>query len=382
MLSAACALVAAFMSSAADDTPRLRTVLPNGATILAERFPEAKTLVVQLWFSARGAEETATTHGRRHLWEHLVARAADKSGAYQLETGGGFLTASTFRDGTRFEVIVPATDPGLALSSLRPLLNQPDASPETLQREHSVLSHESDLRSAEDRLASAAWLMAYGDRGLDPFGDLDALKNVTAVEISELHRRLVNPRGMVLALSGPLGVDEATALGKSFLQPLPDQPLPEYAPRTRAEAGSEPIVAGFARGALVDGVRSNRTLAALCVGLALAASEPNSFFTYTPTARAGLMVLGSKNPKSGLRSAIDGADAAALFNRGRELGRLWLRQQLADPSQAASLRSLLTLSGPGLQPESMLETIGFLTPQQFAEALTLYRTPAAVEVGE
>src|SRR5688500_3617518 len=87
-----------------DESPRLRTVLPNGAIILAERMPSAPTVSVQLFASSKRVPETAETHGRRHLLEHILAKGPKKNLDTRLESSGAFLEAFTHRDAMQLGV--------------------------------------------------------------------------------------------------------------------------------------------------------------------------------------------------------------------------------------------------------------------------------------
>src|SRR5437763_1308721 len=81
--------------------PRLRTVLPNQATILVEPVANAHMISLQLWASSRGVEERAETHGLRHLLEHILALGPKRDIDQRLESVGGSLRAKTFRDATQ-----------------------------------------------------------------------------------------------------------------------------------------------------------------------------------------------------------------------------------------------------------------------------------------
>jgi hypothetical protein len=366
-----------------DESPRLRTRLDNGAVILVERMPSAKTLSVQLFASSRGTEESEATTGRRHLLEHLLSRPMLEE---RLETLGGFLNMRTLRDATVLDITAGATQLDLALDTLRDLLKPIDPTPEQLEKEKRVVREEIVLMGEPQRLAMAAWKAGYGAAGLDPIGSVEGISEATNEEMKALQRRQFSSDGLVLVICGNVSLQDATLRAKALLQPKKVVAGPAAEPRGRGVPGRSDVVGiGEARGAFVGSYRDPETMATLAAAFAIASEFGDSFVSYTPTALNSMIVVGKTDGNSGLGRRVDAltaGDASRMFSAGKQMAQLWLDRQLADPHQAAFLRGLLLIHGEAQRPEIMSERIAEMTQDQFIKALDLFKeAKAAVAVG-
>ena len=360
--------------------PRLRTILPNGATVLVERVPNATRLYTRLFLSARGAEDTPATHGLRHLLEHLLATGRDGRLDERLEREGAFLGPQTLRDAVEFDCDAPSGKLDLALGALGEMLRLRPLTQEAIGREVGVVRQEGALQSPSARLSTAAWRVAYGDAALAPFGDPEAMRRTTPAAMAELHRRLCAGPNLVIVVAGDVDLDKATAAAASVVRAAPRLEA-RFSVRPEGKGGeAEAEAYGEARALPVPAYDSPRTVAALAAALALASGVETAFVTYTPSGRPGLVIVGQTGENSGLGAKIDGANAASLWRRGRLLARLWLQRQTADPSANASLRGLLLAQSPDYSPNGMRETIDKLTFPQFEAALAALKGPGAIRV--
>ena len=361
--------------------PRLRTILPNGATILVERAPGAKRIYARLLLSARGAEETPTTHGMRHLLEHLVATGRDGRIDERLEREGAVLRAQTFRDATEFAVDAPGGKLSLALGALGEMLGLRAITAEEIAREAGVMRQEAAVQEVPVRLSAAAWRVAYGDRGLDPAGSLDVIRTATPASVAALHRRLCVGSNLVMVVVGDVNLDKTTAAVAPFLRSAPRVET-KWTARPLGKGGRDDDAKGFGevRALPVPAYDEPRTAAALAAALALASNVDNAFVLYTPSGRPGMVVLGQTQENSGLVEKVDGADPAALWERGKPLARGWLKRQTGDPGANASLRGLLLAGSTGDTPDAMAAAIEGLTYEDFAKAVAAFKGPGAVSV--
>jgi hypothetical protein len=357
--------------------PRLRTFLPNGATVLVERVPEAKSLSVQLFVAARTAPESVQTNGRRHLLEHILARGTRGDLDRRLETMGAFLNAHTMRDAMQFEVSLPPGQLKLGLAAIEETMHMPEVTTQVIQHEAAILTQEGALRDADDKLSAAAWSAAYGDQGLDPFGNLDVIRNTTPAELTELHRRMYVGSGLVISIAGDVDLDEATAQAEEILKVIPaGEPVLPNGRRQASVADVSLRGAGDARAASVPSFLSPKSAWVLAAGLSVAATIPNSFVTYTPTTRYGLVIVGQTDGE-GIGRAFDSADPKQLVAYGRRLARAWVERQLHDPAAIAALRGMLLVQSPGLKPEAMLENLDAMREDQFEEGLQAFQRGAS-----
>ncbi|MFY9233371.1 MAG: insulinase family protein [Fimbriimonadaceae bacterium] len=356
------------------ESPRLRTALPNGAIILVERMPEAKTLSVQLFASSRRVPESTSTHGKRHLLEHILALGPKRSLDQRLESNGSFLWARTYRDATQFEISGPPGQLDLALDAVNAVLQPLKVTQPEIDRELKVLAQEFGLLSDPSRLSSAAWKAGYGDEGLDPIGSLDGMAS-SPEDLAETQKLHFAPDGLVLVISGPVSIDQASSKAKKVLaglKPLPDKSIFMRRGEGKAARGEAVGAFGEARGALVKDYKDPMTAASLAAALAVASQFDQSFVTYTPSIQNGLILVGRTDENSGLGLWIEAqtpAQLAELYPVGKSLARSWVERQLKTPAGSAYLRGLLLVQGEAHRPELMLDAINGLTQAAFLSAM-------------
>ena len=363
------------------EPPRLRTVLPNGATVLVERVPGAKRVWTRLLLSARGAEETPATHGMRHLLEHLVATGRDGRLDERLEREGAFLRAETLRDATEFAVDAPGDRLDLALGALGEMLRLRTLDAATIAREAGIMRQEGALLEPSARLSARAWTVAYGAAGLSSFGTLDAIRRATPASVAALHRRLCAGPNLVIVVAGDVDLDAATKAAAGVVR---------LAPRIEGSFAARPVgkggrdddadTYGEARALPVPAYDEARTVAALAAALAVGSLVDDAFVTYTPSTRGGLVVLGRAGEISGLGAKVDAADPASLWERGRLLGAAWVRRQTLDPGLNASLRGLLLAQSVDATPDRMAAAMARMSFAEFSAALTAFKGKGAVTV--
>jgi len=360
--------------------PRLRTVLPNGAVILVEKIPAAKSLTMSLFVSSRGVSETYATNGYRHLIEHLAVKGRDGRLDTRLEAAGGFLSASTFRDVTAYEMTLPPGALKLGASAASEILRVPETDVEGIAREIKVIRQEGALRDDVALLTSAAWEKAYGERGLDAFGTVDRVSGARREDLARIQlAQLVGPN-LAIVIAGNVDLDEATAAARDVLAKFPKAAVKESEPRKGSGGEVASDARGEARAALVGSFRETLTVATLAAGLAVGSELDDVFLSYTPSVDGGLVVVGRTTRNYGLGEAFDNAQPAALFERGRTLARRWLERQLADPASLARVRGTLFVQGAALRPETMLENLRTMTFEDFKTGLARFGKAEAVIV--
>lgn len=381
-LSTLVALVLAAQAPAPiQDAPRLRTILKSGAISLIERMPLADRCSVQLWATGRECAETPETHGRRHLLEHLAAKGRNRDLDRRLEMRGMILTAQTYRDAMKFEINCAPKDVAFATRALREIMDPMDFTAEEIAKESKIIEQELALVPPEQHLAAAAWKQAYAERGLDPLGSSFAIKETTPADLKDLHARQFDRRGLVMVIAGPVSLAEASVLAADALGDTPGPKKPAEEPRPIGQPGeAKSDVLGESRAAIVPGLGESRAIWALTAGMALSAQAELGIL-YTPSAQNALVALTSQEPGK-LARAIDeitDAQALALFPAGMALMEAWLGQS-SDPSAVASLRGALLAQRVDLKPETLLETLRRMTPENFMEGFSAFKVGKAVVV--
>lgn len=378
--------LALLMATPPQDSPRLRTLLANGTAILVERFAGAKVMTVQVFAGARGVQETPETHGHRHLLEHLILRGKRGDLDRRLERLGIFFTGRTHRDALQLEFIGRPTQLDAMLSAVQELLEPPSFDEATVTRELAVMREEFALVPDHQRLSRTAWQTAYGVSGLDPFGTEESIARATPAGLRGLHASMFHPGNVVVVIAGDVEIQATTAKVRPFVEDREsDVELP--AMPTREGKGSReeaPDAFGEARGAIVNGL-GDSTAATLCAAYGIAAWVENAYVTYTPSATGGLVIVGRTDANNALGSVIEElteGDEALMFAPAKELAKGWLREQLASPTSAASLRGLLMVQSAGLRPETLFEAVDRVGWTEFRQAIARFKqNQAAIAVG-
>jgi len=294
-----------------EQPPRLRTVLDNGAAVIVEKIPGAKTLSVQFFASSRGTEETPISNGLRHLLEHLVAKGPKGDLDDRLETAGGFLQAETQRETMQFKLTLPAGQLALGLSSVAQLMQMPVVTPEMIQHEAKIIGQEEALREDTGKLSIAAWTQAFGDKGLDVMGNLDVIQNATPTMLEKIHRTQFSGPNLAIVVVGDVDLDSATKACSEILAKAPKSNAPKPTPIKPLGGETTSSAQGEALALPVLGWRSPQTAARVAAAFALASEADNCFMIYTPTAGPGLVIVGRTSPNTGLKKIAERANASS-----------------------------------------------------------------------
>jgi predicted Zn-dependent peptidase len=354
------------------EPPRLQTQLPNRAIVLVERLPSASYVSVQLIVAARELRDAPGTHGLRHLTEHLWARGKDGRIDGELESVGCFLSAQTSREDMIFEISGPTQSLPKILPYFAGLLKGFRTTQERIAAECVTIGEEEALRDPTSLLISDAFQIATGGRQLDPFGDLQTMRNATPDLLLNRWKRMTRGENVAMVIAGNVDLDAATAMARPLLESLP-LTAPVH-PHTKTISIEMPSVqslratAGVALASQTSGFRERSTAARIAAGLAMASLSPGSFFVYTPSNLESVIVIGSETRDSGFLKRCRSADPAEMFTRAKSLAKSWITQKLDDPRAAATMRGRLIAQSPALRPETLLENLRLVTAAELAEA--------------
>ncbi len=365
------------------NAPRLRAVAPCGALVLVERIPDAKGISLQLFASSRNSPETTQTHGRRHLLEHVLAKGPNFDLDARLEACGLFLSASTTRDYTRFEISGSSESLVQAFAAMREILLPLATDPEHIKKESDIIEQEIALLSPEVRFSTAAWEIGFGKSLLDPYGTVSVLRATSPDELRAAQANELSGNNLLLSVSGPADVDETLKQGLALFAGLPKLPreLPSERPGAKPGIG-EASERGEARAAIAPSVASPKTLCELAFAMGVASQDKQCRVHYTVSNFQGLVLLTHpiKGRLSGLLEESRGGKLDALFLPGRSLVRSWVAGYLRTASGSAFLRGVLALHDRALQPEAILNEIDGMTLAGFREAAEAFRIGHAIEV--
>lgn len=232
------------------------------------------------------------------------------------------------------------------------------------------------------RLASGSWSTAYGDAGLDAFGDFETMKKATPDALRTIQRKQFYPENLALVIAGPVDIKQTSAAASNVIGVQQGATSTAPRPSPIGHAGRTEV-AGFgeSRAAIVGGFEKPLTLGSLAFALAIASEIEGSFVTYTPSEGAGLVIVGQTEKQAGVGLRIDAVtegELPLLFARGRLLAKSWVERYLRTASGVGYIRGLLLMAGKGSRPETMLDGIDALTFGEFKTAASLFGKEKAV----
>jgi len=250
------------------DEGLLRSIAPNGLTVLSERLPGVRSAAVGIWVRSASAHEPREIMGAAHLLEHLVfkgtERRTSKQLAEELEVRGGSLDAYTSRDHTSFQAHVLDADVPLAVEVLTDLVRHPLLRAEDLELERNVVLEEinSVLDTPDDLVFELHARTLWPDHpyGYSILGTPESIGNLDAAALTALHRSAYYRGNCVIAAAGQvdheqlLTVLEREGWFEGALEPA-SKPVPAV-PARRGESLSEPR----------DTTQSNIVLGTDCFG--------------------------------------------------------------------------------------------------------------------
>jgi predicted Zn-dependent peptidase len=378
----ALALSVALMSQ--DEPPRLRTICRNGAAVIVERMAEEPSISVQLWASSRGVPETPDSHGLRHLLEHLVAPGRARDLDRKLESAGGYLRATTYRDAMQFEIVVKPSHLDLALSAVGELLRPIEVDQSRIDREVAIMRQEFATYDDPSKLSRGAWEGAFGQEAMDPFGNLEIMAKATPATLLEIQRKHFYPENLVLSIAGPVDIKKATEASVEAIG-MKQGALRIPSPRAQTGKATRIEVDGFgeARAAIVPGFDRPKTAGCLAFALAIASGIEGSFATYTPSADRGMVIVGQTEKLAGVGLKIDGvaeSEMPKLYAIGKILARQWVQRYLRTSGGVAYIRGLMLVQNHASRPEQLLATIDNLSFAQFSEAARAFSKENCVVV--
>ncbi|MBL7715379.1 MAG: insulinase family protein [Bdellovibrionales bacterium] len=123
-----------------------KSVLPNGLTVVSEKYSQFRGLSIGVWVKAGTRHETVHEAGVSHFLEHMLFKGTGKRSALdiaqEVDRVGGEFNAFTAREYTCFHVYLMNRDVNLAIDILRDILLDSKFSPEEIERERKVILQE------------------------------------------------------------------------------------------------------------------------------------------------------------------------------------------------------------------------------------------------
>ena len=135
------------------ESPRRKTVLDNGLTVVTRRMPHVRSVSVGLWVPAGSRHENPRTSGVSHFVEHMLFKGTDRRSARQIasevDAVGGEINAFTGREYTAYYIKVLDEYLERAVDILADLFLHSRFDPAELEKEREVILEE--IRMQEDQ---------------------------------------------------------------------------------------------------------------------------------------------------------------------------------------------------------------------------------------
>lgn len=310
------------------DEGLLRSVAPNGLTVLSEVLPGVRSAAVGIWVRSASAHETPDVMGVAHLLEHLVFKGTERRTAKQLaqelEVRGGSLDAYTSRDHTSYQAHILDADVPLAVEVLTDLVRHPLLRAEDLELERNVVLEEiNGVEDTPDDLVfelHARTLWPDHPYGYSILGTPETVGRLGVTELAAVHEGGYYRGNCVIAAAGH--VDHG-----QLLTVLEREGWFEG----EAEAAREPVPAVPARRGAVLAERRDTTQSHIVLG--------TDTFPARDPRRYALAIL---------TNLLGGGMSSRLFQRVREeLGLAYAVYAFQQGYQSAGMTGVYVGTAPG-----------------------------------
>jgi zinc protease len=318
-------------------SPTVRTVLPNGLTVLVRRDRSAPVVAVVTYVKAGYFDETDAQIGIAHVLEHMYFKGTPTRGvgdiAKETMASGGYLNAHTIYDHTSYYTVLPASRlaEGLAVQSDAYANSLIDSG--ELSRELEVIIQEARRKAdAPSALATESLYALLHDRQRIRrwrIGEPDRLRAFTRDDVLAFYRMYYHPGNTILTIVGDVDPDATLALAEKYYGALADQPIArDRGPAERSAPGlryrewtgdiaQTQLLFGWRTGGTLDPDTPLLDVAAAALGGGRASrlyravrerqlASSVSAYNYTPT-ELGVFVVHAEIPRG---KTLDAARAA------------------------------------------------------------------------
>ncbi|AYG04524.1 M16 family metallopeptidase [Gryllotalpicola protaetiae] len=211
--------------AASGDALVRRTVLPNGARVLSERVPGARSATVGFWVTVGSRDETggdeghSASFGSTHFLEHLLFKGTPSRTALEIAVSfdavGGEHNAATSKEYTCYYAKVQDKDLSMAVEVIGDMISSSVIDPDEFDNERQVILEE--LAMADDDPADAASEQLYkAVLGRHPLGrpiggDPATIRAATRDGVWQHYRATHRPEHLVVAAAGAVDHDRLVA---------------------------------------------------------------------------------------------------------------------------------------------------------------------------
>jgi zinc protease len=394
----------------------VRSVLPNGLTVLVRRDTSAPVVAVVTYVKAGYFDEADDVVGIAHVLEHMYFKGTGRRGVGEIsrETKalGGYLNAGTIYDHTSYYTVVPASGFERALDIQADAYANSVIDAAELARELEVIIQEAHRKRDNPSAVATETLysLLYDKHRMRRWriGTEEELRALTRDDMLTFYRAFYRPHDTILSIVGDVDPDAALrAVERQYgsLTALPVERVPGPAEPERTGFRYRELAGDITQTQVAFGWRTQGTLHADTAPLELAAAVLGSgrasrlyravrerelaayvtAYDYTPT-ELGVFVLHAEGPPSSARDAAramweqlrtvrdEGVGKDELWRVRRLLETRWIRQLETMEGQANYLAQWESL-GDWTLGDRFLERLLTVTPEMVTDAARRYLVP-------
>jgi zinc protease len=199
----------------------VRTVLPNGLTVLIKPDNAAPVASVQVWVKTGSIHENALLGaGLSHYLEHMLFKGTERRAGREISTTvqahGGYINAYTTFDRTVYYIDLPSEHVGVAIDILADAVLHSTLAADEVEKEKNVILREIDMGrdDPDHRMAEALFDTAFRQH---PFkhpiiGHREVFAGVSREDLVAYYRARYVPNNLVVVVAG--GVEPGATLGE------------------------------------------------------------------------------------------------------------------------------------------------------------------------
>jgi predicted Zn-dependent peptidase len=204
----------------------------SGLTVAVDPMPSSRSVAVGVWVDAGARDEPDHLTGVSHFLEHLVFKGTATRSATDISRAvdrvGGDINAFTSKEYTSYYLRVPARHVHDGIELLGDVVSAPALRPDELENERQVILEElaMDDDDPDDVLHRRFARQLFGTHplGRDTAGRADTVADITVADVRAFHSVHYVPGSMVVAVAGPVDVDDVVAAVARAFDHLPGGP--------------------------------------------------------------------------------------------------------------------------------------------------------------
>jgi predicted Zn-dependent peptidase len=193
-----------------------KRVLPNGMTLVVERFGHYPSVTAGVWVKMGSRHEPKRLCGVSHFIEHLLFKGTPTRSYMDIykayDRMGGVLDAFTSREIMGFYFRVQKANFPEAFEVLSDMLARPLFPPEELERERGVILEEIKMvnDTPSDLMGDLFMARAYPGHplGSPTQGDAASVGSLTRARVRSYYKTLLQPQNLVVTATGDIDLGE------------------------------------------------------------------------------------------------------------------------------------------------------------------------------